>query len=144
MTRKDRGHYAEKHPEDRKVKPEVTQAIKEKSTDGEISCLSAFEVVQALKVSPAEVGFTVDSLEMPIVRCQLGLFGYKPKKRIVKQAESISSELEEAVKAALVEGRLGCAAAWAIADRLGLAKMDVSSACERLKIKIFACQLGAF
>jgi len=42
------------------------------------------------------------------------------------------------------DGRLPCAAAFRIAADFKLAKIRVSSAFEKLKIKISACQLGAF
>jgi hypothetical protein len=95
-------------------------------------------------VSPAEVGFTTDILEIRIVKCQLGLHGFYPEKRIVKPAENVSQTLEKAIRDSLVDGKLDCAGAWDIAKRLGIARMDVSSACEGLKIKISSCQLGAF
>jgi hypothetical protein len=79
-----------------------------------------------------------------VVKCQLGLYGYKPNKRIVKPAEAVSPDLEKAVRDALQNGRLPCAAAWEVAERLGLRKMEVSAACETLGIKISACQLGSF
>jgi hypothetical protein len=39
---------------------------------------------------------------------------------------------------------LSCAAAWEIADRLGVKRLEVGAACENLKIKVKPCQLGAF
>jgi hypothetical protein len=74
----------------------------------------------------------------------LGLFGYGEPKRIVQPAEQVISELEQAIQAGLIDRRLPCAAAWAIADRLGLAKLDVANAAEKLGIRIKQCQLGAF
>ncbi len=144
MTHKDRGHYAGKHPEDQKVNPEVTEAVKQTSSDGEISCAEAFRIAEDFNVPPGEVGFAIDSLEITMVKCQLGLYGYQPEKRIVKPAESVSDNLEEAIREALKEGRLPCRAAWDIAKSMGKRKMEISSACEALKIKISRCQLGAF
>jgi hypothetical protein len=91
-----------------------------------------------------EVGVTIDLLEIRLKRCQLGLFGYGQKKGVVKPAVKVSTELEKAIHGALADGRLPCLAAWKIADGMGIARMDVSSACEALKIKIKPCQLGAF
>lgn len=144
MTSKNKGNYAKKHPSDRKADPNIAEAVKKRVTDGKISCAAAFGIVKESKGSPAEVGFTIDTLEIPIIKCQLGLFGYHPQRVIVKPADSVPSALEDAIRQALVNGRLPCAAAWQIADRLGLRKMQVSSACERLKIKISSCQLGSF
>ncbi len=144
MTSKDTGHYARKHPSDREIDQKVADAVKGRIMEDKISCAAAFKIAGDLKVSPREVGFTIDVLEIAITKCQLGLFGYDPDSKFVKPAESVSSELEDAIHQALVDHRLTCTAAWEIAERLGLGKMDVASACEALKIKIASCQLGTF
>ena len=144
VTYQDRGHYSKKHPAHRKVDEKIASAVKGHTSEGEISCASAFRVVKNLEVEPSEVGFTIDVLEITIVKCQLGLYGYRPQKKIIKPAESVSSDLEKAIRNALVNDRLPCAASWEIAEKFGLSKMAVSSACEALKIKVTPCQLGAF
>ncbi len=144
MTHEDRGHYAKKHSPDRKVQPEIAEALNNKASNRKISCAAANKIAEDLNVSPAEVGIATDILEIRIVKCQMGLHGYHPEKRIVKPAETVSQNLEKAIRDSLMEGKLTCAAAWDIAKGLGIAKMDVSSACETLKIKISSCQLGAF
>ncbi|MGD8983959.1 MAG: hypothetical protein PVH99_08690 [Desulfobacteraceae bacterium] len=144
MTREDKGHYAKKHPSDRKIDEKLAGAVKGRISEGKISCAAAFRIASDLEVSPLEVGFTIDVLEIPLTKCQLGLFGYKPNKGFVKPAESVSSALEDAVRQALVNDRLSCAAAWEIAERLGVGKMDVTATCNALKIKISSCQLGTF
>jgi len=144
MARKDKGHYSKKHPLDRKIDQKVAEAVKGRISEEEISCAAAFRVVSDLEVSPLEVGFTMDVLEIPVTKCQLGLFGYDPPKGFVQPAESVSSALEDALRQALVNDRLSCAAGWEIAERLGVGKMDVTAACEALKIKISSCQLGTF
>ena len=144
MTHEDRGHYAKKHSPDRKVQPEIAEALNSKASNRKISCSAAHKIAKDLNVSPAEVGFTTDILEIRIVKCQLGLHGFYPEKRIVKPAENLSQTMKEAIRDSLVDGKLECAGAWDIAKRLGIARMDVSSACEGLKIKISSCQLGAF
>lgn len=145
MARKDKGRYAKKHSSDRKMDQKVAEAVQGRiSAEGEISCAAAFRIVSDLGVSPLEVGFTIDVMEIPVTKCQLGLFGYNPRKGFVKPAESVSSGLEDAIRRALVNDRLSCAAAWEIAEKLGVGKMDVTAACEALKIKISSCQLGTF
>ena len=144
MTSKDKGHYAKKHSPDRKIDQKVADAVKGRILEGEISCAAAFKIAGDLEVSPLEVGFTIDVLEIPINKCQLGLFGYKPGRKFAKPAESVSSELEDAIRQALVNNKLACATAWEIADKFGIGKMDVTSACETLEIKIAPCQLGTF
>jgi hypothetical protein len=144
MTRKEKGRYAKKHPSDRKIDQKVAEAVKGRISEDKISCAAAFGIVSDLGVSPLEVGFTIDVLEIPVTKCQLGLFGYDPEKKSIKPAVSVESTLEDAIRKALVNDRLPCAAAWDIAERFGLGKMDVTAACEALKVKISSCQLGTF
>jgi hypothetical protein len=74
----------------------------------------------------------------------MGLFGYDPEGRIVKPAGAVSPELEAALRGSLTHGRLPCLSSWEIAERFGLARIDLACACEALHIKISSCQLGAF
>jgi len=144
MAHKKRGNFTGKHPDGRKVDPEIAEAVKKRSANGKITCADAFSISSDLKVSKDEVGFTIDSLEIHMVKCQLGLFGYQPQKKIVEAATTVSRELEAAIQKGLVKDRLPCAAVWEIADLSGIGKMSVASACEALNIKIGTCQLGAF
>jgi len=144
MTHEDKGHFKQKHSPDRKLNEQVAAAVKSKVKDGAMACAVAFEIAESLGVPPEEVGFTLDSLEVNIVKCQLGLFGYAPVKRIVKPAERVPPDLEKAIRGALAKDRLPCASSWALAEKRRLRKMEVSSACETLGIKIGPCQLGTF
>jgi len=144
MTHEDKGHFSKKHSPDRKVSERVSAQVKSKVTDGAMACAVAFEIAESLAVPAEEVGFTLDSLEVKVVKCQLGLFGYAPSKRLVKPVERVPPDLEKAIREALVNGRLSCASAWALAEKRRLKKMEISSACETLGIKIRPCQLGTF
>ncbi len=144
MTHEDAGNYAAKHLPDKKLNKMIAEAVKQQTMDGKISCASGHKIAGKLDVPPAEVGITIDLLEIRINKCQLGLYGYSPENRIVKPAEKVSAELEEAILEALSNNRLPCATAWKIAKRFNIPKMEVSWACEALKIKISTCQLGAF
>jgi hypothetical protein len=144
VTHEDKGHFAAKHPPERKVDERVAEAVRKRASGGTLTCSAAFKIASELKCSPDEVGFTIDYLQISINKCQMGLYGYGPKKKAVQPAEEISAELETGIRDALVDDRLPCASAWKIADRLGLKKMDVSSACDAMGIKISSCQLGAF
>jgi hypothetical protein len=144
MTHEDRGHYAAKHPLGRSRDQRIVDALTSAVSDNTIPCAVAFRVATELDESSEEVGFTIDTLEYTITKCQLGLFGYGEEKRKIKPADSVSPTLEEAIKKALINDRLPCASAWDIAERLGLGKLSVASACETLGIKISPCQLGAF
>jgi hypothetical protein len=144
MTHHDAGHYHAKHPDDQKSDEIIAEAVKKKTVDGEISCTGAESIADDLGVDMRKVGVAVDLLDIRLNRCQLGLFGYHPEKIIVKPAATIGVDLEKAVRDALINGRLPCAAAWEIARRLHIPRMDVSSTCEGLGIKVKPCQLGAF
>ena len=143
MARKDKGHYSAKHP-GASVKKEVAELLKKKKVDGAMTCPLAFQAASELNLTPAEIGQALDILEIPLSKCQLGLFGYSPVSRIIQPAESVAEDLEASIRAALIDGRLPCAAAFQIAGNFKLAKIRVSSACEKLEIRISACQLGAF
>jgi len=144
MTHENAGNYSAKHPPDKKLNLRIAGYVKLHAIKGRVSCASGHKIAVKLNVQPAEVGIPIDLLEMRISKCQLGLFGYSPEKNIVKPAEKVSPELEEAILKTLSDNRLPCADAWEIAKRFSIPKMEVSSACEALKIKISACQLGAF
>ena len=144
MTHEDKGHFRLKHSPDRKMNERVAAAVKSKAKDGTMACALAFEIAESLGVPVEEVGFTLDSLEVSLVKCQLGLFGYGPARRIVKPAETVPPDLEKAIRESLLNNRLPCASAWALAEKRRLRKMDISSACETLGIKIGPCQLGTF
>jgi hypothetical protein len=144
MTRKDKGGYGKKRSQEIKLNTAIAEAVKKEASDGNITCAAAFKVAGRVKVTPEEVGVAVDLLEIPIVKCQLGLFGYGASDKEVIAAEPVSPALETAIKEALVKGKLPCASAWEIAVNSKMAKREIASACEALKIKISSCQLGAF
>ena len=144
MTHKDKGRYAKKHSPDLKVNKEIAEAVKQRTLEYSIPCAAAFKIVEDHKTSPAEVGFTIDSLEINIIKCQLGLFGYGSGKRFIEPAETVSKELEDAIGESVIGKRIACEIAWQIAAKLGIGRMEVTSACEAMKIKISSCQLGAF
>lgn len=144
MTHEDAGHYAAKHPV-AKTDPAIAAAIEEKQTDGRISCAAAHAIASKLSCSPGTVGINIDLLEKRISKCQLGLFGHGSKKgKAVAKASSIDAELETAIRAAMDGDRITCKAAWEVAERLNLKRLDVACACEALEVKIGQCQLGAF
>ena len=144
MTHEDAGHYAAKHPEGSLPDPRIADRLKAKVKDGTVSCAAAHAIAEELNVPPKDVGKTMDLMELRIVKCQMGLFGYFPEKKIVKPAESITPELESAISEATAGGRLACKAAWDMADRFGIPRMAVAAACEALGIKVTPCQIGAF
>ena len=145
MTNHDRGHYSKKHSGERRgIDPVIANALEEKAIDKKVTCAGAFKIAENCRTTAGEIGFTLDMLEIRIIRCQMGIFGYEPEKKVVKPMENVQGELESAIWEKLAGGKLTCASAWEIARVLNIPKMHVSSACEKLGIKIKFCQLGAF
>lgn len=122
----------------------VKSAIQERAREGKLSCGGAFRIAEELGAKPLAVGEAADELGVRLYGCQLGLFGYDREERIVEPMEEVSPELERAIREGLILGRLPCAVAWAIANRLDLPKTHVANAAEALEISIGQCQLGAF
>ena len=144
MARKDKGNLAAKHPGEKSVPAEVAERIREKCSGGAMPCAVAFGVAEKAGITPAEMGRAIDLLGVPLNKCQLGLFGFLPVKKIVQKAESVPESLEAEIRASLAEGKLPCEASWKIAKKFRMAKIRVCAACEKLEIKISRCQLGAF
>ena len=144
MTREPAPNFSEQPGADTEINPAVKQKVEDKSKDNEISCAVAFQIAEEVRTTPIDVGKGIDLLDIRLVKCQLGLFGYGPGKKAVKPKPPQSPDLEEAIRVALAEKKLSCRAAWDIAHRFKVPKMAVSAACEALNIKIKPCQLGAF
>ncbi len=122
----------------------IIAAIQAHAREGKLPCAEAFRIAEELAVSPQAVGAAADTLNVRLIRCQLGLFGYGEQKSIVKPAAEVDPELEQAIREGLILERLPCAVAWAIAARFGLPRLHIANAAERLGIRIGQCQLGAF
>ena len=144
MTHEDKGHYSKKHADNTKINENIKKSIKKMQEDGKLTCSKAFKIVKKHNVDSLEVGRNADLLEIRLWQCQLGLYGYYPNKKIVKPAKEVSKEIKEEIEKELVNGKLPCKSAWNIAEKLNIAKIKVSSACEKLGAKIGPCQLGAF
>lgn len=143
MTHKDAGKYAAKHP-DKDLDEKIALRVREKSTDSTISCAEAHRIARELGVAPADVGTTIDLLEVRLNKCQLGLFGYSSKKKVTAISDKGNPEIRQAIKTSLVNGKVPCESAWEIADRFGISKLEIAGICESIKIKICSCQIGAF
>jgi len=114
--------------------------------EGKLPCADAERIGVELGTTMAEVGRTLDLLEVRISRCQLGLFGYEQaqKGKIIRAEEKFTPEIEEAIRGRLTDGGLPCVEAWEIAAEMNVPRLKISSACEALKIRVKPCQLGAF
>jgi len=53
-------------------------------------------------------------------------------------------EIKERIRAAGPEGRIACAAAFRLAEEMGLSRKELGELLNELKIKIIQCQLGCF
>jgi hypothetical protein len=146
MTEKARKPFASKHghrsPE--QVDPALRAALAHNTENSELPCAVAFRLAEELQKPPSAIGEAADLLGIRLVKCQLGLFGYTPEKKIVKAATAVDSGLEDAIRHRLENGALACRAAWSLAEAFKITRMGVSAACEALGIKVKPCQLGAF
>lgn len=122
---------------------DINEILKTAASDGSISCPDAFKIVREHNVFPDILGVALNSNKIKIKECQLGLFGHNGTKK-VRPAETVSEELEDRIFDFLDDNRLACAAAWNIASEMKMSKFDVACACEKIKIKVCKCQLGAF
>jgi len=84
MQLKEGQKFADKHGAGVRVNELIKEKIISQTKNNELACAKAFKIADELNVSAAEVGKTADLLEMRLAKCQLGLFGYKPEKKIVK------------------------------------------------------------
>ena len=144
MGHEDVGHFADKHPKDTHLDPNIKEKIRQHLTGDQLTCVAAHHIAEELAVSPSQIGIAMDLMEVRIAKCQMGLFGYHPQKRIVKPSGSVSPELEKDIHNALTDNRISCKRCWELATQHNLRKIDVAAACETLQIKVNRCQLGAF
>lgn len=141
----DRKKFSKKHEPGAAVSTEIEAAVRQQAKDASLPCAVAFDIALKLGATPAEIGRTVDLMEYRLVKCQMGLFGYKDKGKIASPlADPPDDALASAVKTAANDDRLACRDAWEIAARFGIPKLQMGRACETLGVKVKPCQLGAF
>ena len=144
MSHEDAGYYATKHSSGTFLDSSIAELVQQHVVGGKITCAAAHQIASELQVAPAEVGITLDLLEIRISQCQLGLFGYGLQKRIVQPAAQVSPELRYAIEEDQSEHGLACFSAWELAKTFGVSRLEIAAACEALQVKIVSCQLGAF
>lgn len=137
------GGFSRKHDPETVVDEALKSAVAQAARDGELPCAVAFAVAGKGPWPPLETGKAADLLDLRLTKCQLGLFGYAPKNKIVTPADP-DAALREALAFEAPDGRITCAAIWRIAGRLDRRKLAVSRACEAMGLRIKSCQLGAF
>ena len=144
MAAEEKGKFSKKHGKDEKPDNQIQEKINIAIKNNELPCAVAFNIAKELGVLPKKVGITADLMNVKLVKCQLGLFGYKPKNKIVKPEEIDNPDLKKAVLSRIDKKKLTCKQIWDLADEFKIHKMKVSSLCDKSGIKIKECQLGAF
>ena len=86
MTHEDKGKYFQKHPGQTKINDDLKQEITKAAKGNDISCAAAEKISQIKSIALSEIGRGIDLLNINIVKCQLGLFGYDGKKKLVQAA----------------------------------------------------------
>ncbi len=134
-------------PPDFVIEDRIANAVRANLQDGKLPCARAFRLADELDVTPILIGKTADALQVHLNRCQLGLFGYPEDKGWQSTnvaARPVPEGLREAIAEAAEEGELACIAAWLVADRFGVPRIQVGYLADQLDIRITQCQLGAF
>lgn len=136
--------YSDKHGKNAKIDEYIATEIRSRAKNNELPCAVAFDIAASLGCDVDKVGQTSDLLNFRLTKCQLGLFGYKPEKKIIKAERPTDHQIEEALKNQAGSGAIACSDAWDLAKQFGVSKMAISAGCEALGIKVKPCQLGAF
>ena len=111
---------------------------------GKLPCPIAFKVARKLNVAPKVVGDKADELGIRVINCQLGCFGVQKATHDELRDMQISAPVEEAIRAALINGKVPCEAAYGIASKLKVSRRKVGDTASKLDIRVSNCQLGCF
>ncbi len=122
---------------------DINQIVKAAAKDGRISCARGFELSRETGFSPAEIGAAMNENKIRISSCQFGLFGCETKTKAAPP-DTLDKKTEDSIRQNLTGGKIPCETAWRIAEELKMKKTDIASACDKMNVKISACQLGAF
>jgi hypothetical protein len=144
MSRRHKGHFREKHPADISIDPAVAAAVSSNLDHHKITCAAAFAIAEKLSQAPMTVGTAIDLQEGRIVGCQLGLFGYGKRKKLLDHPQDVDEAIQRIIQAALTKDRLSCEKAWQIADSQSVPRLEIARLCESMGVRICQCQLGAF
>ncbi len=143
MGHQDKGQFAAKH-KGRNIIGDIANKIKSMADNGNITCSAAHQISKSLNQPPSEIGIQIDLLELRIIECQLGLFGYSNGKKKIDPNIEIPSELDSRLETSARNGKISCVSCWDIASNLKIKRLDLGSACEKKNIRIKPCQLGSF
>jgi hypothetical protein len=84
MPDKKKKPFSKKHAPDLQPNPVIEKELRKQAENKEIACAMAFEIAGDLSVPIQEVGCTADLMEISLIKCQMGIFGYKPENKIIK------------------------------------------------------------
>ena len=117
--------------------------------EGQLGCTEAHQIAEKLGIEPGYVGEQADEIEIRITRCQLGLFGYAPKKgmpgyKLVKKLDKLPEAATASIKKTAAQDRISCLELWEFGKQHGLTRVEMGSIAETLDIKVAPCQLGCF
>ncbi len=144
MSTKKEKAFSEKHNPNLPPDPMIEREIRNRVTNQEIPCALAFEISRDLGMTTMEVGQTADLMNFAVVKCQLGLFGYQPLKKIITAEDTSNQSLKDAIIESAENNRLSCKRAWQIAEQFNIKKLAVANISQANGIQIKTCQLGAF
>ncbi len=126
----------------------MTTELEEKVTaslvDGQLPCPIAFKIAKEPKVSLQEIGQAANKLEIRIINCQLGCFQVEKATHQDLNGIAIKKVLVEEIETSLVNGKLPCVVALALARKVKVAPKEVGDTATKQKIKLSGCQLGCF
>jgi len=127
---------------------QIIEAIEAVAVHGEVACADAHQVAARLGIDPLRLDPLMDKVSLRFNRCQLGLFGYgskaEGKSKIVLPAANIPPEIEAALRAHTVDGRIPCVKVWDIAEQFKYPRLGIANIIQALGIRVSPCQLGCF
>ncbi|MBC7234690.1 MAG: hypothetical protein H5T69_02525 [Chloroflexi bacterium] len=134
---------------DEATKQRIIAMAEELAVNGELACADAHRIAAQLGISALEVSRVINrATQLRFFRCQLGLFGYGPKaegkSKIVRPAERIPEEIDEALSERVRENHISCADLWELADRFKYPRLQMGNIAEAKGLRVRPCQLGCF
>lgn len=122
---------------------ELEEKVTASLVAGQLPCPTAFKIARECRVTPKQIGETVDTLGVRLVECQLGCFMYTGTEENAS-IEHLNKTLQDKLTDSLVNDRLPCAVAFEIARELKTSRREVGRTADALGFRISSCQLGCF
>jgi len=124
----------------------IEDRLREAAQEGSIGCAKLFEIAAELGETPALIGAEASRIELRVVHCQLGAFGYDDfgERRLLHPLSEVPDLVAKALSKGVIDGKLSCAVAWRIARGFALPRLVIGCAAETEGLRIGPCQLGCF